>query len=551
MSPLRSLNGELRRACVAALTIGSVMTAVTAATAQAQLPDPFLLPRGALRVGFNPRWMSYDHVFDVTGMQIPLGAYFSADSLGNGLLPTLESAREAVRALTGDSAFSFNAGNLRTRIESDARRFPFSLSLGLSRRLTVTATVPIVVTRVKSVATLDTTGSEVGWNPASALAPVGAGDSLTVVLDDLEAAAMSLDAGIAGGSYGCPSASTCQDAQSLADRLRATAADLRTLTGYGASGSDGNPLPPFAPLAQSAAGQAIAQRIASLNEDLQALGEPGFTTAVPLPTVPVPPDAIDSILVTDAFGYGTTPLNPPETVKLAGLGDIELGARFGLATGPVFRAVLGTLVRLPTGKKQDDPNNLIDVAPADGQLDLRVSLDGALEPPGALGIWFAGAYTIQFGDQITRRIARVDQPIVPATAVAVVNRNLGDVLTASLSPALRLTPNFRALVTASLYHKGADRYRMGGADVPELDALTAQTIWRFGAGLWYRMDENRRGAALPIEAGFVYDRAFFGRGGIAPKGGRVMLSLRFFYNLWGTTPTPPPAPEEPGQPQGG
>jgi hypothetical protein len=394
---------------------------------------------------------------------------------------------------------------------------------------------------VKAASTLDAKGSEVGWNPASGLAPPGALDSLAAVLNDLDAAAMSLDAGIAAGSYGCPSAPSCLEARSLSDRIRATASDLRTLTGYGTTGA---PLPPFAPLAGSAAGQAIAQRIASLNADLQALGEPGFASAVPLPRAALPADAIDSVLTLEEFGYDATPLNPPETVKLAGLGDIELGARFGLATGPVFRAVVGTLVRLPTGKKQDDPNNLIDVAPADGQLDVRVSLDGALEPHGALGLWFAGAYTLQFGDQLTRRIARADQPIVPASAVAVVNRNLGDELTASLSPALRLTPNFRAFVTANLYHKGADRYSIGGADVPELEALTAQTIWRFGAGVWYRMDENRRGPALPVEAGFVYDKAFFGSGGTAPKGGRVMLSLRFFYNLWGVKPAaaePPPS----------
>ena len=254
---------------------------------------------------------------------------------------------------------------------------------------------------------------------------------------------------------------------------------------------------------------------------------------------------MDSILVTGQFGYDATPLNPPETIKLAGLGDVELGLRFGLATGPTFRAVLGALVRLPTGKKQDDPNNLLDVAPADGQLDVRMSLDGAVEPHGPLGLWFAGAYTVQFGDRLIKRIARADQPFALASAVATVDRNLGDEISASLNPALRLTPNFRAFVSAAVYHKGADAYSVNGAAIPELDALTAQTIWRFGGGIWYRMDENRRGAALPIEAGFVYDKAMFGKGGTAPKSGRVVLSLRFFYNLWGRRPAAEPAATEP------
>jgi hypothetical protein len=368
-------------------------------------------------------------------------------------------------------------------------------------------------------------------------------DSLALLLGELDGAAAQLEAAIASGGFDCPAGPVCQEAQALADRARALGADLRSLTGYAAvAEGSGDPVPPFAPVAQSAAGAAIRQAITDVNASLLALGQPGLTSSLPLPTQAVPPDAVDAVLGGSDFGYGASPLNPPETIKLSGIGDVELGLRFGLATGPAFRAVLGTMVRLPTGKKQDDPNDLVDFAPADGQLDVAVSLEGSIEPGSRVGIWFAGAYNLQLSDRITRRLAPPDQPFTLGATVAEVERDLGDEIRASLNPTLRLTPAFRAFVSAGLYHKVADRYTLGGTAVPELEALTSQTLWTVGGGLWYRLERNRRGLALPIEAGFLYHRAIAGSGGLVPKTGRMTFSLRLFYNLWGAQ-QPPPEPE--------
>jgi hypothetical protein len=208
--------------------------------------------------------------------------------------------------------------------------------------------------------------------------------------------------------------------------------------------------------------------------------------------------------------------------------------------------VLGALVRLPTGKKQDDPNDLVDFAPADGQLDLAVSLEGSFEPGSRVGVWFAAAYNLQLGDRITRRVQRLDQPFTPEAIVTQVERNLGDELRASLHPTLRLTPAFRAFVSAGVYRKVADRYTMGGVTVPELEALTAQTLWTIGGGLWYRMERNRRGITLPIEAGFLYNQAIAGSRGLVPMTGRMTLSLRLFYDLWGDELPTTDAEPEPG-----
>jgi hypothetical protein len=122
-----------------------------------------------------------------------------------------------------------------------------------------------------------------------------------------------------------------------------------------------------------------------------------------------------------------------------------------------------------------------------------------------------------------------------------VDRNLGDLLRVSAHPTFRLAPDFRAFVSAAYEKKWADKFSRDGTPVPELETFTAREAWAFGAGLLYRVDQGRTGSALPIEASLSYQAAFFGKGGATPKAGRLALSLRLYYNLWGRTSGPTPA----------
>jgi len=70
-----------------------------------------------------------------------------------------------------------------------------------------------------------------------------------------------------------------------------------------------------------------------------------------------------------------------------------------------------------------------------------------------------------------------------------------------------------------------------------------------GGGLSYRMESNRRRASLPVEAAFHYAVAVYGSQGLVPKSGRMSLSLRFFYNLWGRAPAPEPEPQPAPEPE--
>jgi hypothetical protein len=516
--------------------------------ADAQIPDPFVIPRGALRLGFEPAYTNWDRLFNAAGDEIPLGGFLSADSLGSAQLTTLIPAEAAVRAITGDAAFRFNLGALRGRLDADIRRLPFTLGLGITSWLSFVATVPLVTTRMNSTVVLDSTGANAGWNRASSGAGDAAAlDSIVTLLNELEGAAAQLDAAIAGGSFGCPSSAQCDQARSLVTRTRDLAANVVMLVGPAVGGDPASPAPPFAPLAGAAAGQAIQAAVSGLIAELQTFGVAPFTGSLPLPATAPEGDAVDRVLTGADYGYNATALTPVETVKLSGLGDIELGLRIGLARSEAVRAVIGATVRLPTGKR-DDPANFLDLANGDRQTDVIATLDAALEPGGRLGLWLGASYTLQLADRLSQRIAPPDQPFALATSLAPVERNLGDVLRVGAHPSLRLAPDFRVFVSAVYERKWTDRVTRDGAPVPELEAFTGREVWAFGAGLLYRVDQGRVGQVLPIEASLNYHAAYFGKGGAAPKTGRFALSLRLFYNLWGRrvepVPVPTPAPQD-------
>lgn len=525
------------------LTLLTFLTALPATGWAQQLPDPFVVPRGALRVSFEPSYANFNLLFDTDGEQFALGRFFSADPLGTGFLPTLATAEAAARSLTGDASYVMNAGRFTAKQDGDIRWFPFDLSVGISNRLTLTATLPIVTTRIHSATSLDTTGANVGWNQVAGVAEnATASDDVAALLGELQAAITAVEAELAAGTFGCPS-TMCDLAQEVVARATALAADVQGLTGVSGAGELASELPPFAPLAASPEGVAIASVLAALSSDLQTLGQTGLAGTLPLPTEPLADGAVNAILTGTEFGYAARTLDPEDPAKLSRFGDARIGLRLGVAQRPSVRLVIGAAARLPTGFR-DLPNDYLDIGTGDRQLDLEWTVDGALEPGNRLGLWFSAAYTLQLSDRLDRRIARADAPIAPVVSLVRVERNLGDVFRASVNPLLRLNDRFRVFLSAAYFRKGADAFTMNGQPVPALEALTERQTWSFGAGLWYRTQEGRRGRALPIEAGVTYRSAFSGTGGATPKSNRLTISLRLFYTLWGAPPPPPPPVEE-------
>lgn len=515
----------------------AVLLTCGAGAAQAQYLDARLIPRGVLRFDFSPRYTNYDRRFALgnpfveDGEPEPLGTDLTANTVGSNIFPTLGPAEEAIRSLTGNDTYGMNVGAFETIRDADIRHFPFGFAFGLFDRVTLRVNLPIVTTRSQVTFTSDSTDANVGWN----LATENYGDATTAaqaaaLISELSAAIAEVEALIAGGSFGCPTSTACDQARASVSRAMALLDNLLALTGMGTGD-----VVPFAPLAGSAAGAAILAEIGTVASELLALGASPVTTALPLPESRLSADDINGQLL-GGPDFGASPIDFNRQTKL---GDIEVGARLGLLTGSAVRAVVTTTVRLPTGRPAT-ADNFVDIGTGDGQTDLEVGLEAALEPGSSVGLSFGASYTLQMAHNLTRRITTPDAPLVPIGRRVLVKRDLGEVLTLSAFPTIRLSDVFRVFGSVHYYRKAKDVYSLAGSDpngtLPDVAMLAAESerqALSFGGGIAYRSDRTSTGRALPIEAGLNYRSAFSGSGGLTPKANSMQLYLRLFFRMTG------------------
>jgi hypothetical protein len=138
--------------------------------------DATTVPRGMLRLRIVPTWTyTVDEWTTPGGVRrlAPLGGELAADSLGVRELPALEPSETLVRQRSGQSAFQLNLGRSVAAASTRTVVTPLTLELGLSSRLTLGVTVPIVETRTRFGFALnnDTTSRfNSGVNPALSLA---------------------------------------------------------------------------------------------------------------------------------------------------------------------------------------------------------------------------------------------------------------------------------------------------------------------------------------------------------------------------------------------
>jgi hypothetical protein len=526
---------------VAVATVVIALAIGTATPLAAQFPDAWIVPRGALRISFEPHYTNAGQRFDSAGSTEPLGTDLSDAAAGVRLVPTMYSPQIAIRSITADSVYTVNAGTWQTTWEADIRRFPLNLQLGLSNRLTFTASIPLVSTRSQVSFVVDSTGADQGWNQATVEAGnAGASAQIQQLLTELEAGAAFVEGRIAAGDYGCPSSAQCDQARDLVDRARRLTADLTVLTGVAQDGSTAEILPPFAPLSSSTAGQSILGVIQATSTELQSFGASGLTTTLPLPGARLSSDDVNAMFINPALGYDAFPL---EFVKYhLKLGDAEVGLRWGAVQRPGLRAVLIGIVRLPTGQR-DLANNFVDLGTGDRQPDVVLGAEGSWEPGSVLAVNAEASYTLQLGDNLPRRITPHDRPLAILATQQNVARNLGDELRLGLYPALRLSQAFRVYGSVYYYRKGTDGFSLDGGftvppgqiqtDVSDLEFETSMSRVSVGAGIYYRATQGRDGPKLPIEAGIDYRSAFSGSGGQTPKSTSVTLYLRLYWRLWG------------------
>ena len=501
--------------------------------------------RGILRVTFDPRIMTWNDEFTDAGRR-RLGFGLTSDTVGSRYIPVLGQLEQNVRTVTGDLipviqpqvlghgdreallprfVASLGAGLLSVRQER--RTYPISAELGVTNRLSVSLTVPIVRMATRAALQLSNKGANLGVNPLVLNAP-GARGTDSAFFAQFDTALARLDQRVAACA---PPPAPCAARDSSA-RWRVVRDALHSsVYGMGQTGS------PFLPLDTSTAGRAIDSAVARIQQGLRVtFGIAGFDTTVALAGDTLTGDAVQQVLVNpdpNGFGYATVPFKRNFRYRL---GDVELAAKYRLLAGAHYAAAVQALVRLPTGA-QDSANDFLGQWVGDHQLDLEGGLTQELSA-GPLWLNVAVRAAVQRPGTRVRRVAPPDAFLVPAAATASLRWDPGDYVGVDVAPLLRLAPEFAVGVTAGYWTKQRDRYafqspedsvalasRLGAPIAASvLDEGTSDRRLRLGFAMTYH--------GPTVEGGFSIEQTVSGVGGFVPGATVYRLVMRTSRKLF-------------------
>ena len=493
------------------------------------------LGKGKVRLDFAPDFWAWDSRFgSATGTSgslleevEPLGMDLTADPLGSEVIPSLSVLEASLQEALQDGGYRVRLGASQAIVEQSRLIFPFRLEVGVTDWLTVGAMVPLIRPRTEMdfVLNADSLNADVGLSPQL----TGASNVARFVNDFGEILDSALEA--------TPSDPTLLDARAYLDALAQAYAHASLF-----------------PVTGSAAGNQLQGRLDDFRVQLEALGLSGIPQEVPLAEEFLNEDGFDAFLATRR-GMDAAPLENWTTPWVMGDVEVTASARVlqsgfqadSIGERPTLRyqVGVGALVRLGTGG-QADPNRLLDLDPADGQMDLEGSVFGMVEMGDRFGGWGHLRYGIQLEGEVLRRIAAPGQALPNWGRLAPLNWTPGNYLELELNPRIHLTPDMTFGVRYHLWHKGEDSYALQPID-PELLAQlnypdpallnqeTEQTLHEVGISTTYStLAANDRGETpFPLLVRATYFHPIMGSGGQTPKGGRFQVGLTLYRTLWG------------------
>jgi hypothetical protein len=388
--------------------------------------------------------------------------------------------------------------------------------------------MPLVQVRVQHASALDAGSANAGINPGSV--------QQQAFFGQFDAALAALGARIAAGDYaGDPAAlalaqSTLTSGTELRDDLFALLGDAETAS-------------PFVPLAGSTAGVALDSRITTLQTTLATdLGVSGFTEGPVLATTPLTVAELEAEISNPAGAVGML----TDESKVTFRGDAEAGVALtvvdrwdrGNRRGGVRAAVEG-LVRFPTGRIARS-DRLLALGTGDGQTDLEAR--GTLDLGGRRwGVRLEARYNRQLAADLVDRVAPPTQPYPGPDLLAVVRFDPGDETALAVRPFFRLASSLAIIGSAERWHHGSDDYSyaegadpVAGVDAAVLGQETDASATLLGIGLTYSSLGARRpgSRALPVDAGWTYERVVGASGGRVPDIHRIRARFRLYLALW-------------------
>jgi hypothetical protein len=469
--------------------------------------------RGALRVTFDPATMTWERNFTPAG-RAGIGAALNGDSAA-ATLPSVALIQQHTRTLTGLAGYIASLGHDLLAIRAERRVMPIGLEYGISNRLSLGVTVPIVRVQVRAGYTLHPPGANVGFGPRTSADSA----QYTAFFSSLDAALNQLAKNISDSLYGsCSSSAACTRAQALLAQGQALRQSLDHIV-FGVPDTAGR----YLPLTGSDAGRQITALVTGLERALAdtfqvpSLANESFR--LPTEAIVDPSDAAALLAARDSglrlAPYGDT----PRRLRFFP-GDVEIQAKYRFLVTDAAAAAAAVVVRLPTGH-QDSPNDPFDISTGDHQTDLegRLTAEWTLLHRLLLNVSIRAAR--QLPGLRERRVGPEDDPLLPAGSFARLRWDPGDYVALDVAPMFRFSRQFSAGLTASYYRQGQDRYSFfspadsgftikngGPADVSVLDLGTAIRFTRIGFAATY--------AGPRLEGGFSVEQTVNGYGGLVP-----------------------------------
>jgi hypothetical protein len=498
--------------------------------------------------------------------RVGLGARFTFDSLGAARLPivgrTLAPLRDSVGVDVG-----LTLGAVTTDARALAMRVPLRLDVGVTRRIALGLTVPLVRARqsVRLVTNAGGATGNLGFNPANATASgtpnATAQQRNAAVQQQIAAASRRLDSLVANcpATAGTNTPADCvpvianrQGATQLARQARTVASGLAQIYGAGTATSSGALL---VPIQGTDAQRAVEARLQALGAQFAAFRVTELRTpALPAgATARIANAGLQRVLTEREFGILADSVRG---IERAGLGDVEIGGSvmwldtFGATGAPAAglraRSTVSAGYRLPTGTVAT-PYILFDVPLGDGPALL---LSSATDLSLGRRFWVSAIARVE-SPQSQRRLVSVPpfagELLASVGRVGIVDRTGGRQVALELTP--RWVPNDAFAVAAhyALRSKQEDRHvgtiasgdTEGGApvtyDAALLDAGTGGRAQSVGVGITYSTlaAYARRKTWLPVEVSYLHTSTVAGSGGVVPKVRTDQLVVRVYAQLLG------------------
>ena len=524
----------LRIALATTLCLGA--GALLAGPLQAQTEFAVPVARGTLRLDVTPFWLSYDHWYGLgvpgyaDGAPVPINLDYQAESLGVASLPFLRPLQSNIQAATGLGGFSLDLGHTTTVMNASVRTIPIGLEYGLTNRLSIGVTVPIVRSRVDVNFAVDTaTGkrSNVAFADTAAVSPFR----------------LQVDAAVAALQ---------QQATSGPAGLRAQAqATLLQLQGFQFLAHAA-----LLPLSGVEAGDSVTSRLAGAEAAYSALASqyPAGTLPPLTATLALPDSATTRDDLERFFSDSGLPLagDTMGTMVRTGIGDITAHATWQFAEGKRYRGQVILTTRLPTGGTPY-ANSFLDLGTGTHQL----AFEGAVASDFIVGRAFLVHAVGRLGgaraDDLAQRVTPPDLPVAPLAQLATVHRAPGAWFGIDVAPTWMLDDAFSVRLTYSYFAQAkthytyvnpADSARVG-LSAAVLDQDTEQRMSRIGGAVTFNTVNRWLAgtASLPYTLTVSFENAVSGRGGRVPQASMFRIQLRMFLRLFGEArPKPAAAP---------